>query len=233
MKPARATFLRKFGLSLMYLVLFIALCSAVYFGVVKLFTIQEITVVGSNIQVSIDQRKFPSTLLFFPSAQLRAQILADNPILADIRFEKKYPHTLMIVPTLRKKAALLITPSRLVFIDEGSIVLSDADSTAAGVPQITSLLTGLHIGQKITDQGVIASLAFVNGVRPLMQIETLVVTEDGVITAHTGNLDILFTQDANVSVIVSTLQTLVAGFRIKGTLPKVIDLRFDKPVVTF
>lgn len=233
MKSARATFLRKFGLTLMYGVLFVVLSAGVYFGVIQFFAIRVINVIGANIQLSIDERRFPSTLLFFPSSQLRAELLAANPILADIRFEKKYPHTLVVIPVIRKATAIVITPGRQVLIDDKGIVLADADTMVKGLPQITSTLTGLHIGQQITDQGVVSGLRFIRGVQPLFFIETITITNDGVVRAHTGNLDIIFTQDKDTSVIIATLQTLIAGFRIKGTLPKVIDLRFDKPVVTF
>ncbi len=232
MKPARATFLRKFGLTILYGILFAVFSAAVYGGVVKLFAIRQISVVGSNIRLSIDERRFPSTLLFFPSAKLRLQILADNPILADIRFEKKYPHTLMIIPTLRTPAALLITPTRRVFIDPRGIVLADAGS-AGGLPQISADISGLHIGQKIADTGVLSGLSFISDAAPIVRIESMTIDSDGVLRAHTGNLDLLFTQVADTSQITRTLQTLITGFRIKGTLPKVIDLRFDKPVVTF
>lgn len=213
------------------IVLFISL--GVYFAVTNIFAIREITVVGGNIQVNVDEKRLPKTLLFFPAAKIRAEILAHNPILADIRFEKKYPHTLVIVPTLRSAAALLITPSRRVRIDARGIILADSDREDTGIPKIYAPLSVLRIGQEVSDRSVRAGLAFLVGIEPTMPVETVSVLDDGVIKAHTGNLDIVFTQSSDEPSLITTLQTLMTGFRIKGTLPTVIDLRFDKPVVTF
>lgn len=225
--------MRKMRFRVVYVLLFILFSVAVYFLVVKVFTIQEIRVLSDTIQVSIDEKKLPRTLLFFPSDKFRAEILKDNPILADIRFEKNYPHTLVIIPTLRPKAAVITAPTRRVFVDERGIVLADADTPFFGLPHIDVNVSGLRIGQKIDDTRILTSLSFLAGIQPTMPIETVTISDDGVIRAHTGNLDILFTQEEEIASILTTLQTLITGFRIKGTLPSVIDLRFDKPVVTF
>jgi hypothetical protein len=225
--------MRKLKLRTVYVVVFFLISFVVYFVTTKVFTIREIRVVGDTIQVSVDEKKLPRTLLFFPADKIRAEILHDNPILADLRFEKQYPNTLVIVPTLRAKAALIITPTRRVFVDERGIVLTDADTSPLGLPQIAVNLSGLGIGKTIDDTRVRASLAFLSGIQATVPMETVTISDDGVITAHTGNLDILFTQHGDIPTILTTLQTLLTGFRIKGTLPSVIDLRFDKPVVTF
>lgn len=233
MKDSVSLVTRKFGPVLIYGVLFTFFCTGVYFLLVRAFTIREIRVMGGDIQVSVDEKRLPRTLLFFPSDKMRAQLLASNPILADIRFDKYYPHTLVIVPTLRTPSILLITPSRRVFIDAQGIVLADADTAPRGLTQITSPISGLRIGQKVNDKGLSTGIAFVLQMQALLPIETMTISDDRTIQAHTQNLDIIFTQESDISSILGTLQTLIAGFRIKGTLPKVIDLRFDKPVVTF
>ena len=75
-----------------------------------------------------------------------------------------------------------------------------------------------------------AALAFLTGTRGVLPVG-LVEEQSGSLHAVSATLDIFFTQDA-IEQTLATLQTLIAGFRIKGTLPKVIDLRFDKPVIT-
>jgi len=218
---------------LVYGLLFILLALGVFVVATRVFSIQVVTVVSSSVHVEINKREFPESLLFFPSGKMRAQILATNPILADIRFTKSYPHTLIMTPVLRKPVALLATPARRVFIDAIGYVLSDETSAVGGLPVITAPISGLRIGQKVTDSGVVASLTMLTKFGTTLPLESLTVSEDGDITAHTEHLDILFTQDENTGTMLTTLQILLSGFRIKGTLPKVIDLRFDKPVVTF
>ena len=216
----------------MKLVLGILLSIGVYFLVTNIFAIREIQITGGNIKVEVDKKKLPKTLLFFPSDKIRKEMLQNNPVLADIRFEKKYPYTLIIIPTLRSTAAMLITASRQVCMDQNGTVLADCDRAEGAVPKIYAPLSVLRIGQQVSDTGVKVALLFLAGIQNTLPVETISIADDGVLTAHTEKLDILFTQDADTASIASTLQTLMTGFRIKGTLPAIIDLRFDKPVIT-
>lgn len=224
--------MRKVKWTVVYVLLFFILSLGVYLIITRLFSIREISVVGDHIQISIDQRRFPTTLLFFPTEKIRTELLAENPILADVRFERRYPHTLVITPTLRSPVAVLVTPSRTVFIDARGYILSDAD-VAAGLPRIAAPISGIRIGQQLTDKRIAISLLFVEQAKDFMRVETITIADDGSVTAHGGKLDILFTQNEDIQTILTTLQTLFSGFRIKGTLPTVIDLRFDKPIVKF
>jgi len=216
-----------------YTVLFFAFSLGVYTALTRIFSIQNIRVVSATIQVEVDQKRLPKTLLFFPAAKIRSDLLSANPILADIRFEKWYPHTLVIIPTVRTPVAALASPNRRVFLDAHGIVLGDADTTNPAVPVIFASVDGVRVGQYIKDPRVLTSLVFISGMSDTLPVLSATISDDGVIRAHTEQVDILFTQDATVSGLLPTLQSLLAGFRIKGTLPTTIDLRFNKPVITF
>lgn len=215
-----------------YALLFVLLFVGIFILVTRVFSIQEIKVVGTGIAVSINEKEMPKTLVFFPSEKLRKEILKDNPILADIAFQKEYPHTLVIVPILRSAVTVLKVPTRTVFLDELGYVLSDTNATGSGLPVITAPQMTLRIGQKLKDPAVTSAVSFLGAIRPIVPVETITITNDGSLKAHGANLDILFTQDSDIGALSTTLQTLLAGFRIKGTLPKKIDLRFDKPIIT-
>lgn len=225
--------MRKVKWTIAYLVFFVIALIGVYFGIIKLFSIQEIKVVGSSLGVTVDKRRFPTNLLFFPAERLRTELLNQNPILADVIFEKRYPHTLILTPILRSPVALLTAPTRRVFIDSRGYALSDAGVAPPRLPVITAPVSGIRLGQQLTSTPIQQSLSFIAGVKDIMNVETITIADDGQIRAHGGKLDILFTQSEDIKTILTTLQTLFSGFRIKGTLPTVIDLRFDKPVVKF
>jgi hypothetical protein len=233
MKPKRAIFWRKFGKSVGYVLLFILFSGAVYWVSMWMFTIKSIIVVGNNIQVKVDEARLPKTLLLFPSAALREQLLKDNPTLSDLQFQKKYPHTLVIVPALRTAVVRLSLTGREVLVDESATVLGDADATSAPLPRLVIPLTAVHIGEKIADPRVTAGISFITGIRDTLQIRSISVEDERSLRAKSDKLDILFPQDGSTPSTLATLQTLLAGFRIKGTLPTFIDLRFSKPIVKF
>jgi cell division septal protein FtsQ len=93
----------------------LAICTAIllvssiaYIIVSFLFSLQTIEVVGTNVQVIIDEKKMSKNLFFFPSDRVRKEILTNNTLLSDVQFQKKYPHTLVIVP-----AAASICPASI------------------------------------------------------------------------------------------------------------------------
>lgn len=211
------------------IVLFLIISTCLYIGVTKLFALTAIVVVAENIELRVDQNKLPKTLLFFPSEKIRAALLTENPVLGDITFEKKYPHTLVIKPVLRRAYAVLVTPSRQVLVDEHAVVLGDTQGSAE-LPVVRIDVALIRTGQKIQDPRVGAAIAFLVGMRGVLPIG-LIEEQSSSLHAVSSTLDIFFTQE-HIEGTLATLQTLIAGFRIKGTLPKVIDLRFDKPIVT-
>ncbi|MCX6794275.1 MAG: hypothetical protein NTY06_04205 [Candidatus Gottesmanbacteria bacterium] len=233
MKPKRAIFLRKFGRIVGYGVLFFLFSVSVYLFGNWIFTIKNIVVIGNNIQVKVDEARLPKTLLLFPSATLRLQLLADNPILSDIQFQKKYPHTLVIVPILRTAIVRLVATTREVLVDESGIVIADADASCPVLTQLVVPLQAVRIGETIADPRVIAGISFLKGIRDILPIRSISVEDERSLRAKSNTLDILFPQDGSISAILATLQTLLSGFKIKGTLPTFIDLRFNKPIVKF
>ena len=221
---------RKIGKTILFCI-FIAVFSVLLYDMVnRLFSIQVIEVVGSGIQVLVDEKKISKTLLFFPSDRLREEVLHNNPLLADVRFQKKYPHTLAIIPTLRPAFVKLQAGNRLVLLDQRGIVLTDGDQ-GKNIPLFRFTLNGLKVGEKVSDPRVQLALSFVSGVQGVMPVEMITEQDGPYIRVKSGKTDIFVPQDKELVDILATLQTLMAGFRIKGTLPEVVDLRFDKPVI--
>jgi len=226
--PAR----RKFGR------IFLSVFATCVFGYLTfhigqwLFTIQTIEIVSNTVMLQIDEKRISRNLLFFPSENMRQEILADNPLLADIRFEKRFPHTLRVVPILRTPLARLISDGRTVLVSSEGIVLADGDSGMM-LPTIILSLPFLRVGEDIEDARVTLALAAISTFPADIPIETMIYQEGSYFLARSPKLNIFIPQDRDISTTLATLQTLMAGFRIKGTLPAVVDLRFDKPIVKF
>lgn len=231
MKPARS-FRRKFGSLFVSLLITILLVWGLYRLTSWAFTIHSIEVVGENAIVQIDEKRISRNLLFFPSVALREQVLTDNPWLADVRFEKRFPGSLRIVPTLRKPTAILESGDRVVLIDREGVVLSDGDS-GANLPRVVVAANPFRVGDTIGDARVNLALFLIDSLRGELEFTKITQEGSGYLRAKSHTLDIIVTQDRSASDTLATLQTLLAGFRIKGTLPTVVDLRFDKPIVIF
>ncbi len=223
--------IRKFGRILAVFIITVLLVTGLFLAQSKLFEIREIVVVGAGVTLTLDENKTAKNLLFFPVQKVRMTLLAQNALLADVRFIKKYPHTLLVEPVLRQPVAILTTQTQMVPLDKTGIVLPETQQQT--LPVLIFDIGTVHEGQKVNDPRILQSLRFVD-LMPDPWIVISVTTQDGSsLVARIDESDILFTQDAQIPTLTSTLQTLLAGFRIKGSLPKSIDLRFDKPVVLF
>ena len=221
---------RKFGKAALIGVFILLVSYFLYLFVTRVFFIQTIEVVGQNIQVIVDNKKIPKNLLFFPSDRIRSEILKDNPLLSDIRFEKIFPHTLKIRPVVRTPFARLLSGDRMVLIDQGGVILTDGDQ-GLHLPLISLQLPPFRVGETLTTPSLKYVLAFLTGTESYGSPESIVGMDSSAFQVKMGKTDIFITQDKPVAETLTTLQMLIAGFRIKGTLPAVVDLRFDKPVV--
>ncbi|MBI5449473.1 FtsQ-type POTRA domain-containing protein [Candidatus Gottesmanbacteria bacterium] len=198
----------------------------------SIFDIRTIEVISGNVLLSINEKELPRNLLFFPSEKLRIQLLQENPLLHDIQIRKKFPHTLTIEPIQRMGAVRLVRGEQTVVLDWQGVVIPDTDEAVA-LPKIIQSGEPAHIGQKITDYIVRQSLLFIQHLDARWSVDFVEMRDEESFIVRIGKIDSVISQDADMKVIAATLQTLLEGFRIKGTLPSVVDLRFDKPIVTF
>jgi cell division septal protein FtsQ len=221
---------RRFGKIVILLILIIILSCSVFFIAKNIFTIRYIEVEGTDVLVSIDEKRLSKNLLFFPVEKFRSEIVKSNPVLQDVRFEKKYPHTLKIIPVVRTPFVRLSSGGRLVLLDKEGVVLQDGDRELS-IPLLTLTVPLFHVGETLKDESVQFLLAFVLNMNTLLLISSITQTDSAYYQVKTGITDIYITQGKPIGETTSTLQTLIAGFRIKGTLPAVVDLRFDKPII--
>ncbi len=225
-------YVRRFGKVVITAGLIVAVSIAGVFASRTLFIIRSIEVVGSGVTVALDRKRFPDNLLFFPIAKMREELLSDNQLLEDVEFTKRYPGTLIIRPILRKPIAVLELPDRTLLLARTGAVVGVA-GVGGDLPVIAIESNSYTVGSIITDQRITAALSFIGTVGSFLEIDRITSVDALSIRAKSKETDIIITQNSDMAIVAATLQTMMTGFRIKGTLPHTIDLRFRKPVVTF
>lgn len=198
---------------------------------VHAFTIKNIIVDAPLMVIELDKSRFGKNLLFLPTEKLRADLLNNYPLLSGVRFEKQYPGTLVVHLIRRNTFAVLRSEDNVYAVDEYGLVLGGVDD-AGGYPALVFRAGILSIGSLVPHPGVISGLALLRrlgGNPPISRI-----SERDTLSMHavSGHTNILFPQTGDMSAKADTLQTIVEGFRIKGALPTVIDLRHEKPIIT-
>lgn len=195
------------------------------------FAIKNIEIVGEKIDVEIDKKRIPGNLLFFPERQIEKEIQAANPIVKSIDIQKKYPNTLVIVVSLRSTVLRLKNGDQTVLIDADGVVLGEGSNSDAPIAELS--LSIPPSGEQIKDDQVRVSLELVMAFQESFPIQYITAYDSKSLRVKIDKTDIFFPHLTDVQAKLATLQTLLTGFRIKSTLPKTIDLRFDKPIVIF
>lgn len=198
----------------------------------SVFSLQSVEVIGDGIGIEINKELLHTNLLFIPIEQLRRQLLSEYVLLSDVEIQKKYPHTIRIVPRVRVPIVRLRTNAKIVLVDKDGWVIND-ETSPISVPTLEFDIGDVFTGMQVKDSRVLSSLAFLAYAPDDLPITRITALDNASLRVISDTIDIYIPQLSNMKKTGATLQTLRTGFRIKGKLPAVIDLRFDKPVVTF
>ncbi len=224
--------IRKFGRPAVLVFVTLIASGVVFWIVTSGFTLTKVEVVGDGVYLAIDSQKLPKNLLLLSTGKLQASLIEQYPLLLKAQVSKRYPHTLVITAVARKPIARIATTLGTFFLDPDGVVV-DEKKSSDGLPLLDIPVQTITIGSKLSDPAVMTTLGLLQKIHPVVKIENIVMNDSTSLIAKTSTTDILFTHNADTQAIATTLQTLFEGFRIKGTLPTRIDLRFDKPVVIF
>ena len=206
----------------------VALITGVVF---RLFTIREVLVDAPGMAIELDRTQFGQNLLFLPAEKLRHDLLTAYPLLQSVQFEKRYPSTLVVHLAKKSPFAVLRSGGTYYAVDEeGAVVGVISDSGPYSL--ITIELGMWSIGSVIRDARLNTALTFLKKTKTFFPIRRISERDGSYLSAEGEHTNIFIPQNGDVIGKASTLQVIVEGFRIKGTLPTVIDLRFDKPIIT-
>lgn len=200
---------------------------ALFYG----FRIQNIYIEGDHVTFDIDQSKVTRNLLFFPSEKVRQSLLLAFPIVKDIEIQKMYPSTLKFIVTQRLPLARLVTHDQSFVLDEDGYAIGTPDEKTKTLVPLYFDVPMQEVGEKVKSDPVQRALHIFREFPkeyPIIKIESI---EKQSIRVVISQSDIFFPQEGDVVEHIRTLQTLLAGFRIKGAMPAHIDLRFGKPIV--
>ena len=201
-------------------------------GVVfRAFTIREVLVDAPGMAIELDRSQFGQNLLFLPADKLQHDLLSAYPLLHSVRFEKRYPSTLIVHLVKKSPFAVLRSGGTYYAVDDAGAVVG-VMSDGGMYPRIEIEMGIWSIGSVITDPRLVAALTFLRKTQSFLPVRKISERDGSYLSAEGEHTNIFIPQNGDMMGKASTLQVIVEGFRIKGTLPTVIDLRFDKPIIT-
>ena len=212
-------------------IIFVSIFGGIWYTLNYGFDVERIEFLGEGMQVEFNQRLITGNIIFFPSEKVKHDLLKEYPQLQDVMIRKNFPHTITIIPVLRKPFAVLQTSKASYGIDKEGNVLG-LGYYGPGLPELRIDLPTVAVGTTLKDPKVKSALQFLDKSASFIPVTSIQTSNDGLfLRATSDKTEILFTQDQNIDTLIATLQTIITGVRIKGTMPKIIDSRFSKPVI--
>lgn len=200
-------------------------------GIYKIFALSEIVVVGSGIELIVDEATFPKNLLFLSPEKISFQLEKRYPQFQNVTIEKHWPRRLVVHMSIRESFVTLLSQGDYYAIaTDGTVIAKTQPNSVQPVLEFDTHET--QEGVKLTDIRIAASLALLENVKDTISISHISEWDSASLQVKVDTMNILIANDANISQKADTLQTLITGFRMKGILPTVIDLRYEKPIIT-
>ena len=214
-----------------FLILILCIGGIVFFisFLFSLFEIKKIIVEPSTISVLVDKNQIPTNLLLFPTDRVRSELLAQYPEIGTITIIKELPHTIRFFITKKEAVSQVSYKGKTYYLDEDSMVFSSAQKY--DVPVLALPITHIKEGYKISGTGFDCSLAFIQELRHDEAIERISLSTNDTLEVVLKDTRVLLLVTADGKERADTLQTILKGFRMKGSLPSTLDLRFSKPMI--
>jgi cell division septal protein FtsQ len=190
-------------------------------------------VIGSDVSIIVDKNKLGDNLVLLNTDALRKQLLGEYIQLDDISLSKRLPHSLILDIKFKKPVARIITDKRIAVIDKNGIVITGYREEFSHLPVLNFGVHDVPDGTVIDKPEVRTSLSFLEQLPSGIAIDEMTIQNGQTLQAKMGKTSIFIDLNTAINPAVSTLQTLLAGFRMKGTMPTSIDLRFDKPIIKY
>lgn len=228
-----SVWIRRYGRTVTGVMCVMLVSYSAYWGIDQVFRLQTLVVVGNNFQVAIDEKRLAKNVLFFPSERLRQELLNDYPILEDVIFRKQLPHAIEMSVLVREPVLEIQTPKQVVFVAHGGVTTAPPLINNRILPILHIDLPPVSVGKLITHPLVQVAVRFIEEKPSELQVSRMQAMDFGSLSVFTDMTEVVLTSGGDMKEKSRTLQSLLWGFRMKGASPTRVDLRFDKPVVTF
>ncbi len=175
-------------------------------------------------------------ILFLNTEALEKTVYHNNPAIRKITVTKKYPHTLYVdVKWNEPFVQLRVNEGYFILSDDGRIVSKtrEKDNALAEITYYQQLnFNSFQSGDQIYYKDIVSSLHFLKLALDLgFKINMIDINGFNMIGLLAKDKEFVFTTEKDTAIQDYQFTRLIKQFKIEGTDFKVLDLRFDKPVI--
>lgn len=217
-------------------VLFASMLFAFFYGLrVKFIVVASSQPLQLHGLTEIKQKN----IVFLSENEVVQTIKKANPYVRTVSMDKQYPDTVILTVQLYTPlAALNVQDGIYILSSDGTLLERTKTKPSSGLPLITFYqkfpYTSYYPAQQIQLKEITTALFFVTALKEAgLPCDSIDIKSLDMIVCNVRNKTILFTSQKDTNVQKYELQTIIREFKIEGKDFRSLDVRFDKPVVTF
>lgn len=200
---------------------------------VKVISIDGTT---SNLYGTEELKK--SNILFIQEIKVQKTLKDQNPFIDEITVKKQYPSLLLIIVKESKPFAYVKGNVKYLLISEDGRVLQKIIEKPNYIPYIQYYQVInediFNTGDKIQFKDLNTTLFFIKSLQDFgLNIESVDIVGFDMVVCKVKDKEFIFSAEKEKEQQIYEAGEIIKKFRIEGREYKKIDVRFEKPIVTF
>lgn len=176
-------------------------------------------------------------IIFLKTKPLVSRILSQDPTIKEVKVKKKLPSEVVFELKKREAVAAIVEEATFFIVDkEGVIISKTANPQPENLPLIfVNEPINLREGEKFNTEEIVGLINLLNELRLYLfqpRSARLLSSQNGQVNLKNGE-EVLFSLKKELKIQLDSLQLIFSRSKIEGRNIKRVDLRFDKPVVTY
>lgn len=226
---------RTIFLTLIFTVIFLGL----FLAGSSFINVQKITIKGENTgKLRGLNMYYQKNLLFLRTENIEKSLLANNPELLSVSVEKVFPNSLIITVIFQPVQAMIEMSGGYAYLSEDGKIIRKSREKNDIFPLIYYYqklnYSYVSAGDDLKYIDIISTLHFIKKNSELgLKTDSVDISGLDMLLFTIGDKKIFFTTEKEIKIQDYELEQIIKQFKIEGKEFKNLDLRFEKPIVTF
>lgn len=216
----------------------ISLLALIYFGLkLEPFLVKNIVVTAdydpaqNKELVKILENYRGQNIFLVNEKELVERLKSKDIKIKEVKVLREFPGKILVNIEKRQALAAISSGNNFFLVDKEGLVFGE-EQQVSGIPILNLGLQNIGIGSRI-DGEKSSVLLILDSLKGKEEVQSVTVMEGEIQMRLRGETLVLFSATSEVNTKINALQMILTRFRIEGRKPSKIDLKFEKPVVTF
>ncbi|TSC54302.1 MAG: cell division protein FtsQ [Microgenomates group bacterium LiPW_16] len=223
----------------------ISLLALIYFGLkLEPFLVKNIVVTtdydpAENKELVKILENYRGQNIFLVNEKELVERLKSKDIkIKEVKVLREFPGKILVNIEKRQALAAISSGNNFFLVDKEGLVFGE-EQQVSGIPVLSFGeaneqigLQNIGIGSRIDERNKNV-LVILDSLKGKEEVQSVTVMEGEIQMRLRGETLVLFSATSEVNTKINALQMILTRFRIEGRKPSKIDLKFEKPVVTF